>query len=63
MWLTVGKRKLVTEVLGIFVSVSSPGGHHFGRDLAPPNSLQALVLGRLRPNNQQNRNTAPPISR
>ena len=31
--------------------------------LAPPKSLQAPLLGRLRPNNQQGVNSAPPISR
>ena len=33
------------------------------QDLALPNSLQPPVLERLRPNNQQHRNTSLPISR
>ena len=39
---------------------SSPSWHQYR---TPPNSLQAPVLEWLRPNNQKNRNTAPPISR
>ena len=33
------------------------------QDLAPPSSLQALVLGPLKSNNQEDGNTAPPINR
>ena len=36
---------------------------HRNPPLAPPNSLSAPVLGDLRTNNQQGRNTAPPICR
>ena len=66
LWLTVGAGTLVVEVPGNVdwceLSQRSPFWH---QDLAPPNSLQAPVLGRLRPNNQWDggENTAPPISR
>lgn len=40
-----GARTLVAEAQGIFLSVSSPGGHRLVRDLrSQPSNLQALVL-------------------
>ena len=62
-WLypTVGARRLVAETSGYSsqyeLSWKSP---HWHKDLAPSNSLQAPLLERLRPNNQQDRNIAPP---
>ena len=57
-------RGLVAEAPGNInwhvLSWKSPFWH---QHLAPPNSLQAPVLEQLRANNQQDRNTAPPISR
>jgi len=35
----------------------------YGHFDTPPNSLTVQVLGSLRPNNQQGRNTAPAISK
>ena len=44
----------------VYISVSSPGGC---QDLEPLNSLQGSLLKHHRSNNQQGKNTAPPISR
>ena len=64
LWLTAGTRTWVAAVLRSThwcePSWRPPFSH---QDLAPANSLQAPVPGRLRPNNQQGGNTAPPISR
>ena len=64
LWFTVEARALVADAPGNTplheFSWRLPFWH---RDLVPPNSLQAPMLGHLRPNHQQGWNTAPPISR
>ena len=56
--LTVGTKTLAAAVLGS-AHWCEPSRRP---PLAPPNSLQASVLGHLRPNNQQGRNRATPTA-
>ena len=64
LWLTGHARTLVAEEPGNTdqreLSWRLPFWH---QDLALPNSLHAPVLEHLRPNNQQDMNRDPPISR
>ena len=63
LWLTAGARTLVAETPGIFVGVSSPGGHHSGTKTWPDPSacrLQCRDTSGLTTNRVE---TAPPISR
>ena len=63
LWLPVGARTLVDGPRNTHWRELSWRLPYWHWDLAPPNSLQAPVLGRLRQNNQKGGNTAPPISR
>ena len=64
LWFTVGARTLVAEApRNVHQHELSQRSTFWHWDLAQHSILQAPVLGRLRPNNQQGGNRAPPISR